>query len=637
MTEITAVNRWSPRATAYLSVSLALTLGNIALGRTTWVGSVQLHTLMETVATLLALMVGVMSLVRFYSKQNMTILFIGTGFLGAAFLDAYHAFVTTEYFAVLMPSDRPHLIPWSWVASRQLLATMLCLSWFFWLREKRLGTDGAIEPRTIYAGTAALTLACFLFFAFAPLPLPRAYFPELIFHRPEEFVPALFFAIALVGFLRKGAWRKDAFEHWLVLALVVSLVTQVVFMPFSGMLFDFEFDAAHLLKKVSYICVLVGLLISMYDSFKNTEIVTDRLHTVLTNTIDGIITIDERGTVEEFNIAAEKIFGYQAVEIIGQNVRALMPEPDRGKHDQYLSNFLTTGEKKIIGIGREVVGLRKDGTTFPMDLGVTEAKGAYRQSFVGSVRDITKLKQAQRDVAEHASQLEAANAELDAFAYSVSHDLRAPLRAMGGFVTALAEDYGDRLDGEATQYMDRISKASQRMGRMIDDILALSRTMRLDMTIERVNLSAITESIVSQLREAEPDRGVDVTVAPDVIGRGDKRLLEIVLRNLLHNAWKFSSNETQPRIEFNSMHSDGERVYYVRDNGAGFDMAYVDNLFGIFQRLHARTEYEGNGIGLATVERLVGRHGGRVWAEGLEGEGATFYFTVGTQAGGWSA
>jgi light-regulated signal transduction histidine kinase (bacteriophytochrome) len=199
---------------------------------------------------------------------------------------------------------------------------------------------------------------------------------------------------------------------------------------------------------------------------------------------------------------------------------------------------------------------------------------------------------------------------------------------MGGFSEALTEDYSSRLDGNALDYLQRIGKASQRMGRMIDDILDLSRTMRVDMNMAPVNLSAISEKILSQHREAEPDRKVAVIVAPDIVVRGDARLLEIVLRNLIHNAWKFSGNEPQSRIEFNSLKMDNQRVFFVRDNGAGFDMAYVDKLFGIFQRLHPKTEYEGSGIGLATVARLIGRHGGRVWGESVESVGTTFYFTV---------
>jgi light-regulated signal transduction histidine kinase (bacteriophytochrome) len=182
-------------------------------------------------------------------------------------------------------------------------------------------------------------------------------------------------------------------------------------------------------------------------------------------------------------------------------------------------------------------------------LGVTEAEVGLAPTFIGSVRDITKLKQAERATLERQNQLEAANAELDAFAYSVSHDLRTPLRAMGGFVAALGEEYGERLDDDALHYIDRISHASERMGRMIDDILTLSRTMRLKMTLAPVDLSTMVESILAEHRETEPDREVSVTVAPDVTARGAQRLLEIVLRNLLHNAWKFSSKTSPARIE----------------------------------------------------------------------------------------
>ena len=210
-----------------------------------------------------------MALLRFYTKKNNTFLLIGTRFLGTALLDGYHAVVTSAFFAPYLPSDLPSLIPWSWVASRLFLSVLLCLSWLAWTREQRLGEAGRVSERSVYLVTSLLTLASFLFFAF--VPLPRAYYPEFVFHRPEEFLPALFFLLALIGYLRKGAWRTDAFEHWLVLALVIGFVGQTVFMSFSGQLFDMEFDAAHLLKKVSYVCVLIGLLISMYLIFRQAE------------------------------------------------------------------------------------------------------------------------------------------------------------------------------------------------------------------------------------------------------------------------------------------------------------------------------------------------------------------------------
>lgn len=616
------------RAITYWVVGLGLTLTYAVTRGSAWVGSVQLHTLMETVATLLAAIVGAMALVRFYTRKDTTFLLIGVGFLGTAFLDGFHAVVTSTAFRPYMPSELPSLIPWSWVASRQFLSILMFLSWLAWWREDRLGEKGRISEKAVYLFAAAFTVASFLFFAFAPLP--RAYYPELFFHRPEEFVPALFFLLALVGYLRKGAWRDDPFEHWLVLALIVGLVGQAVFMSFSGQLFDFAFDAAHLLKKVSYVCVLTGLMISMYAIFRQADESEARIRAVVDTMVDGLITIDDKGVALSFNPAAERIFGYAPEEIVGRNVSTLMPEPDRGQHGGYLRDYLATGEAKIIGIGREVVGLRKDGTQFPMDLAVSQVRLGAQRLFVGSVRDISDRKRAEAEIRERTAQLEAANAELDAFNYTVSHDLRAPLRGMIGFGQALMEDHADKLDGQALDYLTRIRDAGRRMAQMIDDLLGLSRASRGELKYTQVDLSAMVEEIATELRERDRDRAVSFAIASDIDARGDARLLRIVLENLLGNAWKFTGNNDTATIEFGATREDGETVYFVRDDGAGFDMAYSNKLFGIFQRLHRTAEFEGTGIGLATVSRLIGRHGGRVWAEGAEAKGATFFFTLGS-------
>ena len=225
-------------------------------------------------------------------------------------------------------------------------------------------------------------------------------------------------------------------------------------------------------------------------------------------------------------------------------------------------------------------------------------------------------------------QLEAANTELDAFAYSVSHDLRAPLRALTGFSRALIEDYSGQLTGEALDYLARIDRASQRMGQMIDDLLTLSRSTRGELRWERVDLSALAAAIAAELDSYDPGRQISWAIDPNITAQGDPRLLRIVLENLLHNAWKFTSKRKMAAIAFGAAQIHGETAYFVRDDGVGFDMTYADKLFGIFQRLHAMTEFEGNGIGLATVARLIHRHNGRVWAEAAEEQGATFYFTL---------
>jgi two-component system sensor histidine kinase/response regulator len=224
--------------------------------------------------------------------------------------------------------------------------------------------------------------------------------------------------------------------------------------------------------------------------------------------------------------------------------------------------------------------------------------------------------------------LEVVNKELEAFSYSVSHDLRAPLRTIDGFSQALLEDYVDKLDDEGKDNLQRVCSATKRMGELIDDMLNLSRVSRTEIRLETVDLSAMAQTIVAELRRSQPERQVEFVIADGMVATGDGGLLKAALENLLGNAWKFTGKRSTAKIEFGVTRQDGNLAYFVRDNGAGFDTAYADKLFGAFQRLHGQNEFSGTGIGLATVQRIIHRHGGRIWAEGKPDKGATFYFTL---------
>lgn len=243
-------------------------------------------------------------------------------------------------------------------------------------------------------------------------------------------------------------------------------------------------------------------------------------------------------------------------------------------------------------------------------------------------RDITDAKRIQAELAQARDAAEVVNRELESFSYSVAHDLRTPLRGIDGFSQALLEDYFEKLDDEGKKYLSYIRESAQQMAQLIDDLLGLSRVTRTELHREDVDLSSVARTAYARLQRSQPERRVEVVIENGLKNEGDPRLLAVVFDNLLGNAWKFTGKRDQGRIDFGATMKDGYPVYFVRDNGAGFDMAFASKLFGVFQRLHTHAEFEGTGVGLATVQRVVSRHGGRVWAEGAVNRGATFYFTL---------
>ena len=243
-------------------------------------------------------------------------------------------------------------------------------------------------------------------------------------------------------------------------------------------------------------------------------------------------------------------------------------------------------------------------------------------------REIKERKRADEEIQRTNRELRAANKELEAFFYSVSHDLRTPLRSIDGFSQALLEDYADKLDSTALEHLQRVRRAAQRMAALIDDMLNLSRVTRCELHREKLDLSAMAKLIAAELREAEPARRVEFVIESGLTAMGDLQLLRAAMENLLRNSWKYTSGHPTARIEFGRSKEIDKHPFIIRDDGAGFDPRYADRLFGAFQRLHTAKEFPGTGVGLATVQRIIHRHGGEIWAEGAVEQGATFYFTL---------
>ncbi|MGE5619513.1 MAG: PAS domain S-box protein [Sphingomonadaceae bacterium] len=346
-----------------------------------------------------------------------------------------------------------------------------------------------------------------------------------------------------------------------------------------------------------------------------------------------VVITDTTGSIEYVNPRFTQLTGYTAEEAFGQNPRILKSGETPPEEYKRLWDTITAG-----GEWRgEFHNRKKNGELYWEYASISPIRDGDGNitHFLAVKEDITERKRAEDeirklngDLTRRALELDAINRELESFSYSVSHDLRAPLRAIDGFSQALLDDYHDRLDEQGRHYLQRIRSASDRMDQLIDDMLSLARVTRSEMHREDVNLSAQAEAIAAELRRTQPERQVAFIIQPGVVAHGDARLLRVVLENLMENAWKFTSKHPTARIEFGVAEEGGEKVYFVSDDGAGFDMAYADKLFGAFQRLHAQTEFPGTGIGLATVQRIVHRHGGRIWARGEVEKGAEFYFTL---------
>ena len=386
---------------------------------------------------------------------------------------------------------------------------------------------------------------------------------------------------------------------------------------------EFTFpDGRRIFFELRFVPVRQGVCVLSLDVTER----RNRLAAIVNDSDDAIMSSSRDGVITSWNDSAERIYGFSAAEMVGKTMDVLIP-PERRHDEAQIAERVLRGERIM---HFETLRYRRDGSELVLSVTMSPIRdsGGAIVGLATIGRDVTSIRELQADLVRAKEAAEAANRDLESFSYSVAHDLRAPLRALDGFSQALAEDYGEQLDDMGKKYLGYLRDSAQRMSVLIDDMLSLCRVTGRPLQRETLDVSALARAAIERLARAEPSRRVSVTIEDGLSAFADRALFSMVLDNLLGNAWKFTAKKSDARIELRQQQLERGRAFCVRDNGAGFDMSQIERLFGVFQRLHAASDFPGTGIGLATVQRVIRQHGGRVWAEGKVGEGASFFFAL---------
>ncbi len=630
----------------------------IVLALLTWSlrgGGAPFHTTLEVVATVIAFGIAVLAFVRYLSRRRLMFLLVATGFIGTGMLDGFHALISSEAYRAGEQSLPDNLVSWSWIIPRIVLGVTLWAGVSNrWLSENARSQKDRIRQESLtYISVSALVLLALVAYAFVPLPNPPITLPGLGEIVAIELIAAIPFGMALWTLWRGGLWHDQAFERWLMLALVLSMLGQIFITPFSHELNDGAFVLAHLVKVTSFGAVFIGLAASMAEIHRGADDAARRLdlalreqakaerqirlfQDVVRNMQVGLTVwrLEEPADVGSFrlmatNPAASEITGVGIDDRVGQTLAESFPETLETDLPQIYRQVIETGEP-----------IHLQNVADPMSAvpGVLDVRVfALPDSSIGitfeNVADRVHAEAASRTSAER---LAASNRDLESFAYVASHDLQEPLRKIIAFGDRLQVEYDRALDERGHDYLSRMKYAATRMQTLIGDLLMLSRVATGVESFTSIDLNEVVAEVASDLEARTLEVGGRIDVQPLPIVQANRTQMRQLFQNLMINALKFHREGVPPVVGIRASlpvagTGDELATIIVEDNGLGFDMQHLEKIFQPFERLHSRQRIEGSGIGLSICRSIVERHGGTLTAVSVSGEGSTFRISLPTR------
>ncbi|HED34689.1 MAG TPA: response regulator [Gammaproteobacteria bacterium] len=628
------------RNTIYILTGLSFPALYFVTGSSNGYSSVEAHTLMEMLAAILALFAGALALIRFYSHSGDYFLIFGAGFIGVAFLDGYHSLLSSD--VLHFPSDISARLPWSWLSSRLFLSIAIILGLLF---IKKHSSQPAPE-KSVYSATTLIVLFNFLLFALASLP--DGYFDNQYLHRPQELIPGLLLAVALTGFYQSGNWKNDDFQHWLIIAIIINLVIQLCFMPWSSALFDAPFNVAHLLKNLSYLCVLIGLGTGILKSYKNAELESKliiktqkaleaseiRNRTLVSSLVDGLVIINDTGIIENINASGCNIFGYSKLELLGKNIQIIMPDYCNENNTKKNETHVKTAYVNITEGSQKTTGTKKTGEKFPVDLSISEMIIGGNKKYSGIIRDDTEQHRIKNEIISSKNEAILANRAKSEFLATMSHEIRTPMNGVIGMSELLQDT---ELNPKQQDYVDIIISSGNSLVELINDILEFSKIEAGKIELEHApfDLKATIHEIIQLLSTKAHEKNIELmfyyhkSCPQNTVG--DKGRIRQILLNLIGNAIKFTE-KGYIKIKVDYILNNGDKTFHfeVEDTGIGIEKTKVDTLFESFTQADGSTsrKYGGTGLGLSISKKLVQLMKGEIGIDSTPGKGSKFWFNV---------